>query len=68
MKKNCLKNWSILRYARMALALVLLVNAYETRQWIFAVFGLFFLGQALLNWGCGAQGCSIEFKKKTDEQ
>ena len=34
MKKNSLKNWSILRYARMALALVLLVNAYETRQLI----------------------------------
>lgn len=64
MKELLFKNWHLLRFFRLALALFLFQQAYETRQWFFIVFGLFFLAQAVLNLGCGPSGCSVDVKNK----
>jgi hypothetical protein len=57
-----------MRVVRLAFALFLFANAYETRQWIFVPMGLFFLLQAVFNWGCGLQGnCSVNLKKEHHE-
>lgn len=53
-----------MRYLRVALALYLFYNAYETREWFFIVFGIFFLAQAIFNLGCSPNGCNVEFNKK----
>lgn len=63
--QNIFKNWNLLRYFRLAMAIFLLFNAFETRQWWFAIFGLFFLVQALFNFGCASGTCSISDKTKT---
>jgi hypothetical protein len=43
MKHLLFTNWDAMRWVRLAIALFLFVQAYLTKDWIFAVFGLFFL-------------------------
>jgi hypothetical protein len=62
MKTLLCTNWHLMRWIRLAFALFLLGEAYATREWFFIVFGLFFLLQALFNWGCGTNGCAIPKK------
>jgi hypothetical protein len=56
-----------MRYFRLAFALFLFFQAYETRQWFFIAFGCFFLFQAIFNLGCGPNGCSVTYKSQKDE-
>lgn len=56
-----------MRYFRLALSLMLFAQAYETEQWFYLLFGLFFLMQALFNLGCGAAGCNVNYKNKKQE-
>lgn len=53
-----------MRILRLALAGFLFYNAYVTKEWFFIVFGIFFLLQSLLNLGCGANGCNVNYTKK----
>jgi uncharacterized membrane protein HdeD (DUF308 family) len=62
MKNILLHNWHFMRILRVALALFLFYNAYETHEWFFIVFGLFFLIQAIFNLGCGPNGCGVSYK------
>jgi VanZ family protein len=64
MKRLLLTNWHFMRYLRVALALFLFYNAYQTKEWFFIVFGLFFLFQAVFNLGCGPAGCAVDYSKK----
>ena len=51
-----------MRFIRLAFALFLFVQAYETQEWFLIVFGIFFLIQAIFNTGCGANVCQIPKK------
>lgn len=64
MKNLLFKKGHWLRYFRLALALMLFMQAYETGQWFYILFGLFFLAQALFNLGCGPAGCDVHYKDK----
>ncbi len=55
-----------MRFLRVALALFLFFNAFETHEWFFIAFGLFFLFQALFNLGCNNNRCGINFHSKKD--
>lgn len=63
MKQLLVTNWHFMRFLRVALALFLFYNAYETQEWFFIVFGIFFLFQGAFNMGCGANGCGVNFDK-----
>ncbi|MDI9258283.1 MULTISPECIES: hypothetical protein [Flavobacterium] len=67
MKRILFSNWHLMRYFRVALALFLFFQAYETKQWLFIAFGVFFLFQAIFNWGCGPNGCHVTYKNQKDE-
>jgi uncharacterized membrane protein HdeD (DUF308 family) len=64
MKELLFTNWHFMRFLRVALALFLFYNAYQTHEWYFIVFGIFFLFQAIFNMGCGPNGCTINYDKK----
>lgn len=61
-------NWHLMRFVRLAVALFLFYNAYETREWFFIAFGLFFLAQAIFNLGCSSQGCNVNYKNIENEK
>lgn len=67
MKNSIFSNWHLMRYFRMALALFLFFQAYETHEWFFIVFGLFFAFQAVFNFGCGQNGCGVIYKNQKNE-
>ena len=67
MKRILLTNWHLMRYFRLAFALFLFFQAYETQQWFFVAFGIFFLFQAIFNLGCGPNGCQVNYKNQKDE-
>jgi hypothetical protein len=60
--KNLVTNWHFMRWLRLALALYLFEQAYQTHEYFLVVFGGFFLLQAIFNWGCGPNGCSLPKK------
>jgi uncharacterized membrane protein HdeD (DUF308 family) len=68
MKNMLLHNWHLMRFIRLALAIFLFFNAYETHEWFFVVFGIFFLAQALFNMGCGANGYAVNYKNSEYEK
>jgi len=68
MKNILFQNWHIMRFFRLALAIFLFFQAYETHEWFFIAFGLFFAFQAVFNAGCGANGCGVNYKNKSNEQ
>jgi uncharacterized membrane protein HdeD (DUF308 family) len=67
MKNILVHNWHFMRFFRIALALFLFYNAYETHQWFFVVFGVFFLAQAVFNLGCSPNGCNVSYKSNKNE-
>jgi len=63
MKQILFTNWHITRWVRLAFALFLFAQAYITQDWFFILFGIFFFVQAIFNFVCGINGCSIPNKK-----
>ena len=64
MKELFFTNWNIMRWLRVVFAVFLFVQAYETHQWFFIFFGLFFLVQGILNLGCSNNNCEIPRHKR----
>jgi len=63
MKELLFTNWHIMRFVRLAFALFLFAQAYILREWMFIVFGLFFLIQVIFNLGCSSNSCTISNHK-----
>jgi len=63
MKQLLITNWHFMRFLRVVLAMFLFYKAYQTHEWFFIVFGIFFLFQALFNMGCGPSGCNVNYDK-----
>ena len=62
MQQLLFSNWHAMRIIRLAFAVFLFFQAYETQEWFLVAFGIFFLIQAIFNAGCGANGCQIPKK------
>jgi VanZ family protein len=57
-----------MRYFRLAIALFCFYTAYDTHEWFFVVFGLFFAFQALFNLGCQNNSCGVTYKNQNREK
>jgi len=64
MKQVLFTNWHLMRFIRLALAVFLFYNAFETHEWFYIAFGLFFLFQVIFNLGCSNNGFGVNFNKK----
>jgi hypothetical protein len=56
LKRQLLSGWHLARWIRLALGIILLVQAIDTREYFFGAIGLLLLYQALTNTGCCATG------------
>lgn len=60
LKNRLIKGWSMMRIIRLALALIIIVQAVNSSEILFAILGGLLLFQAAFNYGCcGAGGCDI---------
>lgn len=59
-----LKNWDLLRITRLLAGLAIIVMAILEKQLILSVMGFLLLVQAIMNFGCGANGCNVQDRRK----
>ena len=64
MKDLLFTNWNVMRWFRVAFAIFLFFQAYQTHEWFFIAFGLFFLAQGIFNLGCQNNSCAIPNHKR----
>lgn len=66
--ENLKSYWTIIKVFKVALALMVLVQAYMANELFLGIFALFFLGQTLLNVGCGSPaGCGVPSTNKIEK-
>jgi uncharacterized membrane protein HdeD (DUF308 family) len=66
MKQLLLSNWHAMRFIRLAFALFLFFQAFETQEWFLVAFGTFFLIQEIFNTVCVYNVFQITKKKLKD--
>lgn len=58
-KDKLLTNWHFMRIFRLAVGVMMLVAAFQSKDWMIGAFSAFFLYQAVSDTGCcGSQGCA----------
>jgi hypothetical protein len=68
MLTNLTQNWGIMRIIRLVIGGYALLEAYRGNDTLMAMLGLVLVGMALLNAGCGAQGCGVPMNKSTSKE
>lgn len=59
MIKTIIQNWNLMRFIRLLLGVMIIVQSINNKDYLFAFIGLLFAGMALANIGCcGSAGCS----------
>ncbi|MBB1149535.1 MULTISPECIES: hypothetical protein [unclassified Myroides] len=56
---NYFKKWTPMRYIRLALAILLTVQALDARLWVLLIPAAYLLIQAVFNFGCKNDSCRI---------
>jgi len=59
MRTILLTNWHFMRFIRLAIGIILLVQAFTAHDYVPGAIALFFLYQAIANAGCGGSGACI---------
>lgn len=66
MIQNITKNWNIFRILRLALGLLLMIEAIRTGVWFMTVFAAAMIIMPLLNIGCCVGGnCAVPDRKSS---
>ena len=61
LKQRLLSGWTFIRIVRLALALLIIGEAWVSSQLLFAIVGGLLAVQALFNYGCcGTAGCDTD--------
>lgn len=70
MIQNIMKNWNLMRILRLAMGILLVVEAARSGMWLLVAVGAIFVAMPVLNIGCCASGnCAVQPKKfRADEE
>jgi hypothetical protein len=64
MKTDILSNWNFSRLLRLAIGVIILIEAIHSGDPLIGLGGVFFIGMAVLNAGCCGSGrCDTPLKK-----
>lgn len=63
MKELFLRNWTFMRFFRIALGLIVAAQGLHSNEWIFVGLGVIFAVISFLNLGCGASGGSCTYRR-----
>lgn len=64
LRQRLITGWTFLRIVRLALSLIITVEAWNSSEMLFAILGGFLAFQAIFNYGCcGASGCDIDHRR-----
>lgn len=63
-----LQNWSVFRLIRLALGIMMIVQAFETKDPLPGIVGLLFSVMALFNFGCcSTTTCNANFSNQSNK-
>jgi hypothetical protein len=68
MLTNLTQNWGLMRIIRLLFGGYALIEAYRGNDALMAVLGFILVSMAILNAGCGAQGCGVPMNKSTSNE
>lgn len=68
MLTNLTQNWGLMRIIRLLIGGYALIEAYRGNDALMAMLGFVLVGMAVLNAGCGAQGCGVPMNKTTSKE
>ncbi|MHA8105494.1 hypothetical protein [Aquirufa sp. 5-AUSEE-100C1] len=68
MLTNLTQNWGLMRIIRLLIGGYALIEAYRGNDALMAMLGFVMVGMAVLNAGCGAQGCGVPMNKTTSKE
>ena len=68
MHTNLLQNWNFMRIIRLVIGGYAMIEAFRGQDTLMGLLGFVLLGMAILNVGCGAQGCGIPIQKSNQEE
>ena len=68
MLTNLTQNWGLMRIIRLLIGGYALIEAYHGYDTLMAMLGFVLVGMAVLNAGCGAQGCGVPMNKSTSNE
>lgn len=62
-----LRTWTFMRVLRLAGGILIIVQAVQTKQWLFVALGALFALLPILNIGCcGIAGCPVPLPKNNE--
>ena len=64
---NYIKNWGLMRIIRLVIGGYALYEAIVAHDSMMGLLGFVLVGMALLNAGCGAQGCGVPAKPQINK-
>jgi hypothetical protein len=66
--KNILSNWNFMRALRLILGVIIIVQGFQQKEWMYALAGVLLSGMAIANMGCcGVGGCNVPVRKTDPE-
>ncbi|MEN9385890.1 MAG: hypothetical protein RLZZ185_631 [Bacteroidota bacterium] len=65
---NLTQSWGLMRIIRLLFGGYALIEAYRGNDALMAVLGFVLVSMAILNAGCGAQGCGVPMNKSTSKE
>lgn len=67
-RKTFLSNWGFSRVVRLFFAIVILYEAFQSKELFYGIAGTLFFVQAVFNWGCcSMNSCSTPERKVQTE-
>ncbi len=65
-KQRLSTGWNLLRVIRLALSIIVIIQAWTNTDILFAILGGILLFQAAFNYGCcSSAGCSVDYRKQS---
>ncbi len=66
MKQLIFSNWTAMRFLRLVMGIIIIVQGIAAKDVLFSIAGLLFTTMALFNAGCCAAGTCYTAKNKND--
>jgi ABC-type polysaccharide/polyol phosphate export permease len=68
MLKTIFTNWNFMRAIRLILGVFIIIQSFQSQQYLMIIPGVIFASMALFSVGCcGYNGCAIPTKKQENE-
>ena len=68
MLSNLIQNWNLMRIIRLVIGGYAMIEAFKGQDTLMGLLGFVLIGMAMLNAGCGTQGCGIPIQKSNQKE